>query len=116
MSAETDAWAELQALKSRRDSRRRKLEERKKERQEILIGGTAPGGIPTIPTLLRISTTPRPEVPSAAAPPKTDNVEADTQSDLGPVPGKQQQLNRRYLIEIGNSNSYSCLGSRPIYI
>jgi len=34
----SDAWAELQALKSKRDSRRKRLEERKKERQDILRG------------------------------------------------------------------------------
>ena len=36
MSSDTDAWAELQALKLKRDSRRRKLEERKKERNDKL--------------------------------------------------------------------------------
>jgi hypothetical protein len=36
-----DAWAELQALKFKRDSRRKRLEERKKERQEILRGAPA---------------------------------------------------------------------------
>jgi len=38
----SDAWAELQALKSKRDSRRKRLEERKKERRDILRGAPAP--------------------------------------------------------------------------
>ncbi|ODM95405.1 putative N6-adenosine-methyltransferase MT-A70-like protein [Orchesella cincta] len=45
----SDAWAEIQALKSKRESRRIRLEERKKERQDILnrglvVGENAPSG------------------------------------------------------------------------
>lgn len=39
----SDAWEEIQALKSKRNSLREKLEKRKKERQHIL-GATLAGG------------------------------------------------------------------------
>lgn len=39
----SDAWAEIQAIKSKRESRRIRLEERKKERQDILNRGLVVG-------------------------------------------------------------------------
>lgn len=39
----SDAWEEIQAVKSKRNSLREKLEKRKKERQNIL-GATLPSG------------------------------------------------------------------------
>lgn len=39
----SDAWEEIQAVKSKRNSLREKLEKRKKERQNILGATLAPG-------------------------------------------------------------------------
>uniref|UniRef100_A0A6P7G2P4 mRNA m(6)A methyltransferase n=1 Tax=Diabrotica virgifera virgifera TaxID=50390 RepID=A0A6P7G2P4_DIAVI len=58
----TDAWEEIQAIKSKRNSLRERLEKRKKARQELLgssLGSTSPSGIDPSTTSFTSHTTVR---------------------------------------------------------
>lgn len=46
----SDAWDEIQAIKSKRNSLRERLEKRKKERQDILGGSSNGGNCAIIPS------------------------------------------------------------------
>lgn len=46
----SDAWEEIQALKSKRNSLREKLQKRKKEREDILNLSGGPLGAPEVST------------------------------------------------------------------